>query len=116
MLRILNQSIKMERYCVFTNSIRAGMKKQFESTLKSITNPPSEPSLDAMVRCVEEVTKVTHLQIVAYMTLFNEHEGEFLTKNQVLETLEFLKGLLFACMMLENIERTEPGQLKSTTS
>jgi hypothetical protein len=71
------------------------MELRLKSKLKSIKYPPPELSMSTVKRFIEEITKVAHLQIVAYMALFNEHEEEFLTDSQVKETLTFLKAKWF---------------------
>jgi hypothetical protein len=95
LLRISDDKINLGRYPIFTNEILAAMKQKLESKLNSMKNPPPEhqPSIKTLMKFVEDVTKVTHLQIVAYMTLFKEHEEEYLTESQVEQTLTFLKAL-----------------------
>jgi hypothetical protein len=95
LLGISNREIKLERYETFSKGIMEGMKNKMESALESTENPPSRRRIRTMLKFVEENTKVTHLQIVAYMRLFNENKQDVLTESEVEEILKFMKELWF---------------------
>jgi hypothetical protein len=93
--QISNQKINLEGYKVFSKEIMGGMKKKLESTLEQRKITTSIANIEAMEKLVAGVTKVAHLLIVVYMKLFRKHDQDFLTENEVNQTLEVLKELWF---------------------
>jgi hypothetical protein len=49
--------------------------------------------MEIKLRLVEDVTKMTHLLVVVYMTLFKDYTHGKLKESDVRETLIFLKAL-----------------------
>jgi hypothetical protein len=93
LLLISDNKINLEGSQFFCEEIMKDIFGQLKSKYASRKTFPHGKRLETMVKFIQETTKVTHLQIVAYMQLFDEYKQEILTEREHEEILNFLKEL-----------------------
>ncbi|KAI7943893.1 hypothetical protein MJO28_011421 [Puccinia striiformis f. sp. tritici] len=85
-LKISNSKINLDGYSAFKVLI-GGMKDRLEANYKNRGDLATRINIKTALKYVMNVTKVTHLLIIIYLSLFKEHESEILKVQQVENTL-----------------------------
>jgi hypothetical protein len=90
-LRISDERINLEGYQSFSEIMKYVVERiEFQC---AAMETPHGKRITTMMKLVEETTKITHLQIVAYMSLFNGNKTEVLAESEVEEIMKFFKEL-----------------------
>ncbi|POV94372.1 hypothetical protein PSHT_16258, partial [Puccinia striiformis] len=82
-LKISNSKINLDGY----SSFQGGMNDRLEANYKNRGDLATRIKTKTALKYVMNVTKVTHLLIIIYLSLFKEHESEVLKVHQVENTL-----------------------------
>jgi hypothetical protein len=92
LLRISDRNIDLEGYPIF-KEIMEEMKGIIQSNSHIAGLDPNMKKIGTTEEIVRDVTKLTHLLAVIYMTMFKKNKEKVLTEEEVQEILSVLKSL-----------------------
>jgi hypothetical protein len=102
LLQISDKKINLESNEKFSKGIMAAMKKKIGEN-SFVAKSATEKRQAKVENFVKHFTKVTHLLMIVVLSIYREHEQEFLTVNEVEEHMNSIKDLWF---------RLEEGKVK----
>jgi hypothetical protein len=96
LLQISNNRIGLGEHSPFSIKIMKAMRERFPKKFEIAHGWSGDAQQwKSVEEFVEEVTKVTHLMMLMTLSLFKEHEHQFLTVHEVDNQLNFIKELWF---------------------
>jgi hypothetical protein len=96
--QISDKTFDLDSNIFFSQEIMRPMKERIQENYRVAKNKtPSDDTKKTknMEELVERVTKVTHLLMIAVLSLYKEHKKNFVAEDEVVKQLNFIKQLWF---------------------
>lgn len=95
LLMISNKRICLDQYQFFSEDLIKRLRTIIGSNMLDPSSMDSQNKLGRIISFTEEVTKVSQLLILIYLTLHNEHPEEILTSTEIHKFVDWIGNLWF---------------------
>ncbi|KAA1068655.1 hypothetical protein PGT21_017907 [Puccinia graminis f. sp. tritici] len=107
LFEISERKLSLENYFCFFTDIRDKMILRFEPSLQSETRKVKAYKLNQVqsrIKYLKDITKISIILIILYLSLFGEHEADELKKQDLMNLVDFFEDFWKKCSVVEHHE------------